>query len=138
MSKSKAKINFEIDEQHLANAKAFAALNHVSLNKLVASYFASLGQDEALAQRPINPLTKVLLDVHLGRISIVEASHELNLPDGGYVLHLMREAKLSLPRLPEDFVRKQAEDGFEALKACLVETKANPAKRSRVKSLATQ
>jgi hypothetical protein len=98
----KAKINFEIDEQHLANAKAFAARHRSSLNKLVGAYFASLGQDETMEERPVNPLTKILLEVSLGRLSILDASHELKLPDGGYVLHLMREANLPLPKLPED------------------------------------
>ena len=37
----KAKINFEIEEEDLANAKAYVARHGGSLNKLVAALFAS-------------------------------------------------------------------------------------------------
>jgi len=114
---SKAKINFEIEERNLANAKSFAARHRVSLNKLVSAYFASLGQDESPA---LDPSMKTLLDVSLGNLSVIDAARELNLPDGGFVLHLMREARLPLPKLPDDLVRQQVEDAREALKQCLI------------------
>lgn len=127
---SKAKINFEIEERNLANAKSFAARHRVSLNKLVSAYFASLGQDESRAPA-LDPSMKTLLDVSLGNLSVIDAARELNLPDGGFVLHLMREARLPLPKLPDDLVRQQAEDAREALKECLIKKDEAGSKRSR-------
>ena len=50
-----AKINFEMDRDVLATAQAFAAKHRVSLNKLVSTYFASLGQEDNAAM-PVDDL----------------------------------------------------------------------------------
>ena len=44
---SKSKVNLDIEQEHLANAKSFVARHGGSLNELVTDYFASLGRDEA-------------------------------------------------------------------------------------------
>lgn len=114
----KAKINFEVDAQNLAHAQAYAALHRVSLNKLVSAYFGSLGQHEALPM--LDTSQKVLLDVSLGRLSLVDAAHELGLPDGGYVLQMMRDARLPLPGLPPALVKSQMDAARQALIECLI------------------
>ena len=116
----KAKINFEVDAQNLANAQAFAALHRVSLNKLVSAYFGSLGQAEGSGLGPLDAAQKLLLQVALGKLSLVDAAQALNLPDAGYVLHMMRDAKLPLPSLPKEQVQQQMDTAREALKECLL------------------
>jgi hypothetical protein len=117
---TKAKINFEIDEEILANAKAYVAKNGGSLNKLVTSLFATLDQDERMRGSAINPATKVLLDVSAGKISILEAAARLELPDAGYVLHRLAQDKLPLPRLSESELESLASESFDALSECMI------------------
>lgn len=117
----KAKIGFEVDEIDLATAKAYVAKHGGSLNKLVSALFASLGQDEADRMPALDPATRILMEVSTGKLSIMEAARRLELPDAGYVFHRLAEKGLPLPRLPEDFVRKQLSDARHALDDCLVE-----------------
>lgn len=64
---------------------------------------------------------KTLLEVSIGSLSVIDAARELNLPDGGFVLRLMGEARLPFPKLPDDPARRQAGETLEALKKCLIE-----------------
>jgi hypothetical protein len=133
----KAKIGFEVDEVDLAKAKAYVAKHGTSLNKLVSALFASLGQEEFQRQPAVDPLTSTLLAVSVGRLSIMEASRRLELPDAGYVFHLLAERKLPLPRLPDDFVKEQLAEARSALDDCLVEPKKASAKREESRRPAT-
>lgn len=117
----KAKIGFEVDEDDLANAKAFVARHGGSLNKLVSALFASLGQDAKDRSPSIDPATRVLIDVSAGKISIMEGARQLELQDAGYVFHRLAEAGLPLPRLSEGDVSHQLAQAKDALDACLVE-----------------
>jgi hypothetical protein len=117
---AKAKINFEIEADSLANAKAFVARHGGSLNKLVSSLFASLGEEERKRGPAQNPATAVLIDVSLGKISIMEAAAQLELPDAGYVLQMLAREKLPLPRLQSSELERQASESIEALRDCLV------------------
>ena len=117
---AKAKINFEIDEEILANAKAFVAKNGGSLNKLVTALFATLDQDERMRGSAIDPATSVLLDASAGKISILEAASRLKLPDAGYVLQRLTAEKLPLPRLSELELEKLASESFDALSECKI------------------
>ncbi|MET3106056.1 hypothetical protein AAKU67_000533 [Oxalobacteraceae bacterium GrIS 2.11] len=133
MSK-KANIGFEVDEADLANAKAFVARHGGSLNKLVSALFASLGQEEANGRPALDPTLKVLIGVSTGSISITEAARILELPDAGYVFHLMAEKKLPLPRLPKQFISSQLDAVRGALDDCLLnpeETKKRRKKSNR-------
>ena len=132
---SKAKINFEIEQESLANAKAYVAKHGGSLNKLVSSLFAGLGQDERLGTPAIDPAKRVLLDVSAGKISIMEAAQLLELPDAGYVLHRLRDERLPLPKLSESEVQRQAADSLEALRATMRKAPVKPGKiRARASS----
>ena len=126
---AKAKINFEIDEEILANAKAFVARNGGSLNKLVTALFATLDQDERMRGSAIDPATSVLLDASAGKISILEAASRLNLPDAGYVLQRLTAEKLPLPRLSELELEKLAAESFDALSECKILPAATAKKR---------
>jgi hypothetical protein len=117
----KAKIGFEVDEDDLANAKAFVARHGGSLNKLVSALFASLGKDEARRSPAIDPAMRVLLSVSTGKISIMEGTRQLELQDAGHLFLRLEEAGLPLPRLSREEVRRQLVDAKDALDACLVE-----------------
>jgi hypothetical protein len=117
----KAKIGFEVDEDDLANARAFVARHGGSLNKLVSALFASLGKDEARRSPAIDPATRVLLNVSIGKISIMEATRQLELQDAGHLFLRLAEAGLPLPRLSKVEVKRQLADAKDALDACLVE-----------------
>ena len=87
---TKAKIGFEIDEADLTNAKAYVAKHGGSLNKLVSALFASLGREDASRIPAQDPATAILLAVSIGKISIMGATRQLELPDAGYVFqHLV-------------------------------------------------
>lgn len=116
----KAKIGFEVDEDDLANAKAFVAKHGGSLNKLVSVLFASLGKDELSRAPSIDPATRVLMDVSIGKISVMEGARQLELQDAGYLLHRLADAGLPLPRLSEEVVSRQLAQAKNALDACLV------------------
>ena len=133
----KAKIGFEVDEVDLAKAKAYVARHGTSLNKLVSALFASLGQEDVRRQPELDPLTSTLLAVSVGRLSIMEASRRLELPDAGYVFHLLAERKLPLPRLSDEFVKKQLAETRGALDDCLVEPEKTSAKRGEGRRPAT-
>ncbi|MEO7579472.1 MAG: hypothetical protein ABIT83_17815 [Massilia sp.] len=126
----KAKIGFEVDEVDLAKAKAYVAKHGTSLNKLVSALFASLGDEDARAQPAVDSLTSILLAVSVGKISVMEASRRLELPDAGYVFHLLAERKLPLPRLPDDYVKKQLAEARSALDDCLLEPRKPVTKRA--------
>jgi len=131
MSMGKAKIGFEIDERDLAHAKAFVAKNGGSLNKLVATLFASLGEEESRNLPAVDPSTAVLMKVSSGKLSIMEAARQLELPDAGYVFHRLAELKLPLPRLSENFVAEQVSVAHAALMDCLLEPAAEDKKQKR-------
>lgn len=117
----KAKIGFEVDEADLANARAYVARHGTSLDRLVSALFASLGTDESQRLPAIDPLTSMLLAVSTGQISMTEATRKLELPDVGYIFHLLAERKLPLPHLSDDFVKKQLAEVSSALDECLLE-----------------
>lgn len=133
----KAKIGFEVDEVDLAKAKAYVAKHGGSLNKLVSALFASLGQDEAGRMPALDPSTGVLMSVSTGKISIMEAARQLELPDAGYVFHLLMNKGLPLPRLPEDFVKRQLNEARSALDDCLLEPVDDIRKRGEGRRPAT-
>ena len=132
----KANIGFEVDEVDLANARAYVAKNGGSLNKLVSSLFASLASNEINSRSSLDESTKILLSVSTGKISIMEATELLELPDAGYVFHLLADKGLPLPRLPEAFVKAQLDSVRNALDECLLdpvnETKHRKKGRKRV------
>ena len=117
----KAKIGFEVDEVDLAHAKAYVARHGGSLNKLVSTLFASLGQDEREMTPAPDASTRVLMSVSTGKMSIMEAAQRLELPDAGYVFHRLAEKGLPLPRLNDEFVKAQLDNARDALEECLVE-----------------
>ena len=123
----KAKINFEIEEEDLANAKAYVARHGGSLNKLVATLFASLAADQRQRSPAVDPAVEILLNYSAGKLSMVDAANILRLPDAGYVLRRMEQAGIPLPRLTEAEITRQAKGSLEALKACIVDS--TPAKR---------
>ena len=126
----KTNIGFEIDERDLANAKAFVAKNGGSLNKLVAALFASLAREETRNRPAPDPASTVLMQVSAGKISIMEAARQLELPDAGYVFHRLSELGLPLPRLDATFVAGQLSSAQAALDDCLIEpTTAGKKKR---------
>ena len=125
----KAKINFEIEQESLANAKAYVAKHGGSLNKLVSSLFSSLGQDERLRAPAVDPAKKVLLEASSGKISIMEAAALLQLPDAGYVLRRLADERLPLPKLTDEEVHRQASESLEALKQTLIKPVADSGKR---------
>ena len=135
----KAKIGFEVDEDDLAKAKAYVARHGGSLNKLVSALFASLGRDDPAEPMALDPTVKTLLATSMGKISLMEAAQQLDLPDAGYVLHLLAEKNLPLPRLPQNFVAQQLEAARGALDECLIEAASTASKRrgSRKSSMAT-
>lgn len=136
-SMGKAKIGFEVDERDLAKAKAYVARHGGSLNKLVSALFASLGQEEADRMPALDPATSILMAVSMGKLSIMEASRRLELPDAGYVFHQLAERGLPLPRLPDDFVKKQLSEARSALDDCLVEPAKEVKKRGKGRRPAT-
>ena len=128
-----AKINFEMDRDVLATAQAFAAKHRVSLNKLVSTYFASLGQEDKAAM-PVDGRLSVLLEVSQGKVSITDAARELGLGDAGHVLALMRQAKIpiTLKPLPANFVKNQADSALEAMRSCMLPVvPKEPARRTK-------
>jgi hypothetical protein len=125
----KAKIGFEVDEFDLANAKAYVAKHGGSLNRLVSSLFASLGREDLNRAPALDPATSILMAVSSGRISIMDAARQLELPDAGYVFHRLAEKGLPLPRLSEDFVRGQLDGARSALDECLAEPDKHSKKR---------
>jgi hypothetical protein len=125
----KAKIGFEVDEDDLAKAKAYVARHGGSLNKLVSALFASLGRDDPAEPMALDPTVKTLLATSMGKISLMEAAQQLDLPDAGYVLHLLAEKNLPLPRLPQSFVAQQLEVARSALDECLIEAAPTAPKR---------
>ena len=130
----KAKINFEIEEEDLANAKAYVARHGGSLNKLVATLFASLAADHRQQSSAVDPAVETLLSYSAGKLSMVEAANILGLPDGGYVLRRMAQVGIPLPRLTEAEIARQAKASLEALKACMVDS--TPTKRKVLPSKA--
>ncbi|PHV05816.1 hypothetical protein CSQ96_19090 [Janthinobacterium sp. BJB412] len=117
----KGKIDFEVDEQLLANARAFVAKHGGSLDELVSAFLASLGREEKEREPALDSSTSVLMAVSSGRISIMEAARQLELPDAGYVFQRLAAMGLPLPRLSEEFTRQQLEQARNALDGCLVE-----------------
>ena len=127
----KAKINFEVDEESLSNAKAYVAKHGGSLNKLVTSLFASLGRDDRLRFPALDPSKRILLDLSSGKVSLLEATRKLGLPDAGYALRRLADEGLPLPRLPAVVVHAQADESFDALSSALVQRPAAAKKPRR-------
>lgn len=128
----KAKIGFEVDEQDLANAKAYVARHGGSLNRLVSALFASLGREETAQAPVLDPARRILVSASIGEISILEAAERLELPDAGHVLHRLAKEGLPLPRLPQDVVQQQLDNARQALDQCLLEPEpTRPARRTR-------
>ncbi|WGG53140.1 hypothetical protein [Rugamonas sp. DEMB1] len=117
----KAEIGFKVDEQVLANAQAFVAKHGGSLDELVSAFLASLCREEKERGPALDPSTSVLMAVSSGRISILEAARQLELPDAGYVFQRLAALGLPLPRLSEEFTRQQLEQARNALDGCLIE-----------------
>ncbi|MBU1691637.1 MAG: hypothetical protein KJ958_15265 [Gammaproteobacteria bacterium] len=128
---SKAKINFEIEKEALANAKAYVARHGGSLNKLVGALFSQLGQ--RLNAPDIDPSKKILFDLSCGNISLMEATRLLGFKDAGYTLHLMAEEGLPMKRLSEETIKRQAAESLEAMRECLLPSK-DKAKRATKKT----
>lgn len=128
---SKAKINFEIEEEDLANAKAYVARHGGSLNKLVGALFSQLGH--CLDAPDIDPFKKILLNLSCGKISLMEATRLLGFQDAGYTLHLMSEEGLPMKQLSEETIKRQAADSLEAMRECLLPSKEK-AKRGAKKT----
>ena len=126
---AKAKIGFEVDAVDLANAKAYVNKNGGSLNKLVSTLFASLGQEELGRVPALDPSTSILMSASTGKISITEAARQLELPDAGYVFYRLAEKGLPLPRLSDDFVKNQLNGARSALDECLLEPAKENGKR---------
>lgn len=124
---AKAKIGFEVDEGDLANAKAYVALHGGSLNKLVSALFASLGKDDAQRVPVPDPALSVLMAVSTGKMSVMDAAQQLDLPDAGYVFHRLAALGLPLPRLPQDVVAQQLTQARTALDDCLLVAESVPA-----------
>ena len=131
---TKAKINFEIEEEDLAYAKAYVAKHGGSLNKLVAALFASLAADERQNSPAVDPGIEALLKYSAGKLSLVDTAYSLGLPDAGYVLRRMEQESIPLPRLTQAEITRQAGNSLEALKACM--TDSAPAKRRARRSKA--
>jgi hypothetical protein len=126
----KSKINFEIEDEILSNAKAYVARHGGSLNKIVSSLFAQLGQQ--LDAPALDPSKKVLLDLSCGKVSLMEATRLLGFQDAGYTLHLMAQEGLPMKRLSEATAKRQAAESLDALKECLLPAKAaKPGKASK-------
>lgn len=125
----KAKIEFELDVADLARAQAYVDKYGGSLDKLVSALLRSLGNEDARQLPLLDPATRVLLGASMGDISIMEASRQLELPDAGYLFHMLAARDLPLPRLPDDFVKKQLDDACAALEECLVEPENSVKKR---------
>ncbi|MBC7377470.1 MAG: hypothetical protein H7346_08565 [Burkholderiaceae bacterium] len=64
---------------------------------------------------------RVLMDVSIGRISIMEGARQLELQEAGHLLHRLAEAGLPLPRLSKKLIDRQLAQAKEALDACRVE-----------------
>lgn len=122
----KTKINFEIEDEILSNAKAYVARHGGSLNELVSSLFAQLGQQ--IDAQALDPSKKILLDPSCGKISLMEATSRLGFQDAGYTLHLLAEEGLPMKRLSEATIKRQAVESLDALKGSLL-----PAKGRRTK-----
>jgi hypothetical protein len=135
MSKAK-KINFELDEQLVERAQAFALRRGVSLTKLVGTFFASLGQEREATSMP-STTQKMLAEVAVGKASLADAARELGLQDAGFLLHMMREEGLPLPALEASVAKAQAQASFDALQSCLLPEKKGEAKKARRKRPAT-
>lgn len=109
---AKSKINFEIEQEILANAKAYVARHGGSLNQLVSSFLSNLGKQERSNAPLANPETRVLMDVSSGGISLMEGAGMLGLRDAGLMLQKLRDAGLPLPQLSAIDAGDQASAAF--------------------------
>ena len=89
--------------------------------KLVSSLFDSLGQTERANALAKDPAIGILLEASAGKISIMEAAAQLQLPDGGYVLQRLAREKLPLPRLTQAERDRQAAESLAALSDCQIQ-----------------
>lgn len=128
---AKSKINFEIEQEILANAKAYVAQHGGSLNKLVSVFFSNLGKQERANAPLINPETRVLMDVSAGRISLMEGVRMLALQDAGFLLQKLREAALPLPQLSAMDASTQADAASAAFADCLLAPAASQKPQKR-------
>jgi hypothetical protein len=54
----------------------------------------------------------------------MDAAHQLELPDAGYVFHRLADLGLPMPRLSKEFTRQQLKQARNALDDCLLDTSA--------------
>ena len=69
--------------------------------------------------------TEILARLSAGEIGLMEATSELGDQDAGYTLQALRDAGMRPFALDEATIRRQAEDGLEALRAALKLPKSN-------------
>ena len=131
----KSKINFEIDQEILANAKAYVAQHGGSLNKLVSAFFSSLGKQERSNAPLTNPDTRILMDVSSGGISLTEGARILGLQDAGFMLQKLRDAGLPLPRLSDADAGKQADAASAAFAEGLAHVAIKKQPKRKVRSV---
>ena len=112
------KITFELDEEVLANARAYASRGGSNLNMLVNAFLSKLSQHS----RPpaINSQNRIFLDLSLGRISLMSATAQLGVHDAGITLRMLNEHGLPMPSLSVEEIRRQAVRAKDALSKTLI------------------
>lgn len=82
-------------------------------------------------QTKVSPAERnqILVDLSGGEISLMEATERLGLPDAGWTLALLRNAGIWFVRLDDAEIRRQVDEGREALLQCL-----KPAARAMVEA----
>lgn len=126
---SKTKITFELDEDVLANARAYTARGGSNLNMLVNAFLSQLNQHSRLPA--INPQNRILLDLSLGRISLMSATAQLGVHDAGITLRMLNEHGLPMPSLSAAEIRRQAVRAKDALSKALISPPRAAAKKPR-------
>ena len=124
---SKTKITFELDEEVLANARAYTARGGSNLNMLVNAFLSQLNQHSRLPA--INPQNRILLDLSLGRISLMSATAQLGVHDAGITLRMLDEHGLPMPSLGAAEIRRQAVRAKDALSKALISPPPAAAKK---------
>ena len=69
----------------------------------------------------MNNAQSILLQLSTGAISLIDATAKLGLPDVGHTLQRLREANLTMPRLPKHVVKAQSEASLTALRLSLTD-----------------
>lgn len=118
---AKARIQFEIDQDTLANAQKYVARHGGSLDSLVAAFFRTLGAKDGASAPVPDPTTRVLLEVSSGQTALVEGARILGMQDAGHLLQRLREAGLPLPQLSESDSHALADAASTVFADCLLE-----------------